>query len=81
MSDCFAQVLRYLEPILNQNLLGLRNTALKTFSTLISHCRNTSVVDEQIKLTRKGLQNIAMDYIQGLATLYTEPVSKDDADM
>lgn len=72
MSDCFVQVLKYLEPILNKDLLGLRLTALKTFSALISHCRNTKVVDEEIKKTRKGLQNIAMDYIQGLVTLYTE---------
>ena len=72
MSDCFVEVLKYLEPILNKDLLGLRNTALKTFSMLISHCRNTKVVDEEIKKTRKGLQNIAMDYIQGLVVLYTQ---------
>jgi len=63
MSDCFVEVLRYLEPILNNDLLGLRPVALKTFSTLIKHCRNTKNVDEEIKKTRKGLQNIAMDYI------------------
>lgn len=48
---------------MNKNLLDLRNTALKTFSELIEHCRNTKVVDNEIKATRKGLQNIAMDYI------------------
>lgn len=72
MSNCFVQVLKYLEPILNKDLLGLRMTALKTFSALISHCRNTKVIDDEIKKTRKGLSNIAMDYIQGLVTLYTE---------
>jgi hypothetical protein len=71
MSDCFAEVLKYLEPILNKNLFGLRNMALKTFSRLIEHCRNTKQVDEEIKKTRKGLSNIAMDYITGLVQLYT----------
>ena len=55
MSDCFAEVLKYLEPILNKNLFGLRTTALKTFSALIEHCRSTKNVDEEIKKTRKGL--------------------------
>ena len=76
--------MRYLEPILNDDILGLRNTALKTFSDLIRHCRNTDVVDEEIKKTRKGLQNIAMDYIQGLATLYTKADAQsksEDTDM
>jgi hypothetical protein len=72
LSDCFAQLLKYLEPILNKDVLGLRLTALKTFSALIRHCKVTKVVDEEIKKTRKGLQNIALDYIQGLVTLYTE---------
>ena len=72
MSDCFAQILRYLEPILNKNLLGLRDVALKTFSGLIEHCRNTKNVDEEIRKTRRGLQNIAMDYIGGLVGLYTK---------
>jgi hypothetical protein len=66
MSDCFAEVLKYLEPILNKNLLGLRVMALKSFSALIAHCRSTTNVDAEIKKTRKGLQNIAMDYINGL---------------
>jgi len=69
LSDCFQQILKYLDPILEKNLLGLRNTALKTFSSIISHCRNTKVVDDEIKLTRKGLQNISMDYIQGFVQL------------
>jgi len=72
MSDCFMQVLNFLEPILNQNVLGLRLVALKTFSALISHCRHTKVVDDEIRKTRKGLQNIAMDYIQGLVALYQQ---------
>ena len=85
MSDCFAEVLKYLEPILNKNLLGLRTMALRTFSALIGHCRSTKVVDEEIKKTRKGLSNIAMDYIVGLVKLYTnenesidEPIEMDD---
>lgn len=85
MSDCFAEILKYLEPILNKNLFGLRTMALKTFSALISHCRSTKHVDEEIKKTRKGLSNIAMDYITGLVTLYTgvnesfdEPITMDD---
>jgi len=77
MSDCFASVLKYLEPILNKDLLGLRAVALKTFSTLINHCRHTTNVDEEIKKTRKGLQNIAMDYIGGLVTLYTKDESEN----
>jgi hypothetical protein len=55
MSTCFMEVLKYIEPILNQDILGLRNTALKTFSALIKHCRVTKVVDEEIRKTRKGL--------------------------
>lgn len=78
MSDCFAELLKYLEPILNKNLLNLRPTALKTFSNLIGHCRHTSVVDNEIKKTRKGLQNIALDYIQGLLTLYIAESSEQD---
>ena len=67
---------------MNQDLLGLRNSALKSFSNLIGHCRNTDVVDEEIKKTRKGLQNIAMDYISGLATLYTQTEKEnEDTDM
>ena len=46
--------------------------ALKTFSGLIEHCRNTKNVDEEIRKTRRGLQNIAMDYIGGLVGLYTK---------
>jgi len=80
MRDCFIELLKYLEPILNNDLLSLRNTALKTFSTLIKHCRHTKVVDEQIKFTRKGLQNIAMDYIQGLVGLYIKDANDDVED-
>jgi len=72
MSDCFAQLLKYLDPIISKNILGLRNVGLKVFSTLIQHCRKTKVVDEEIKKTRKGLINISMDYVNGLVKLYTE---------
>ena len=57
---------------MNKDLLGMRSVALKTYSSLINHCRHTKVVDEEIKKTRKGLINISMDYVQGLATLYTQ---------
>ena len=47
--------MKFLDPIINKNLLGLRSVALKTFSSIIDHCRNTKVVDDEIKATRKGL--------------------------
>jgi hypothetical protein len=72
LSDCFAQLLKFLEPIISKNLLGLRNLGLKVFSSLIRHCRKTKVVDEEIKKTRKGLINISMDYVNGLVALYTQ---------
>lgn len=75
LRDCFIELIKYLEPIMNKDLLGMRSVALKTYSSLINHCRHTKVVDEEIKKTRKGLINISMDYVQGLATLYTQ----DDA--
>jgi len=56
--------------MVNKNLFGLRSLALKVFSELIQHCRTTSVVDDQIKLTRQGLQRICMGYIEGLSKLY-----------
>jgi len=48
-------LLGYLEPMVNRNILGLRCLALKAFSELINHCRNTAVVTEQVKKTRIGL--------------------------
>jgi hypothetical protein len=72
LSDCFAQLLKFLEPIISKNLLGMRNLGLKVFSSLIKHCRKTKVVDEEIKKTRKGLINISMDYVNGLVQLYTQ---------
>lgn len=56
--------------MINQNLFGLRQLALRTFSALIAHCRATPVVTEEIKKTRSGLQRISEDYIQGLSQLY-----------
>jgi hypothetical protein len=72
MSDCFASILKYLDPIISKNVLGLRNVGLKVFSSLIQHCRKTKVVDEEIKKTRKGLINISMDYVTGLIKLYID---------
>jgi len=66
-------LLGYLEPMVNKNILGLRCLALKAFSELINHCRNTAVVTEQIQKTRIGLQRICMDYIEGLSRLYFSP--------
>jgi len=72
LSDSFALILRYLDPIIHKDLLGLRASALKTFSSLINHCKNTKIVDEEIKKTRKGLQNVTMDYIKALVVIYTQ---------
>jgi len=72
MSECFQQLLKFLEPIMNKDVLNLRPVALKAFSSLIYHCRNAEVVDAEIKKTRKALQSITMDYIRGLVTLYTK---------
>jgi hypothetical protein len=77
LSDCFQQILKYLDPILEKNLLNLRNMALKTFSSIISHCKNTKLVDNEIKLTRKGLQNISMDYIQGFVQLCLQDAEEE----
>lgn len=70
LSQAFASLIVYLEPMVNKNLFGLRSLALKVFSELIQHCRTTSIVDDQIKLTRQGLQRICMGYIEGLSKLY-----------
>jgi hypothetical protein len=56
--------------MVNRNDYGLRSVALRSFSELINHCRNTSVVTEEIKKTRKGLQRISLDYVQGLSKMY-----------
>jgi len=52
--------------MINKNVYGLRTLALKSFSTLIYHCKATSEVTDEIKKTRVGLKNISLDYIQGL---------------
>jgi len=56
--------------MINQNQLGLRPLALRSFSELISHCRTTPDVTAEIKATRLGLQRISEDYIEGLSKLY-----------
>lgn len=56
--------------MVNQNKYGLRSLALRSFSQIIDFCRNTPVVTEQIKVTRKGLQRICMTYVKGLSDLY-----------
>ena len=70
LSSAFATLIAYLEPMINQNVFGLRSLALRVYSELISHCRTTSVVTPEIKQTRLGLQRICMDYIDGLSKLY-----------
>lgn len=70
LSSAFATLINYLEPMINQNVLGLRSLALKVFSELISHCRTTSEVTAEIKATRLGLSRISQDYIGGLSKLY-----------
>ena len=56
--------------MINKNVLNLRLLALKVFSEIMSHCHKTTVVTDQIKKTRLGLQNISIDYVQGLSKLY-----------
>jgi len=73
LSEAVSSLLVYLEPMVNKNELNLRNLAMKSLSTLIGHCRNTPIVDEQIKKTRQGLQRIAVEYIEGLSKLYVTP--------
>jgi hypothetical protein len=65
--ESFSSMLPYLEAMGNKNVLGLNAVALRIFSEMISHCRNTPVVTDQIKKTRTGLQRIAPDYIKGLS--------------
>ena len=55
MAASFTQVLTYMEPIINKNILSLRPVGLKVFSSLINHCLNTPDSDQEIKKTRRGL--------------------------
>ena len=68
--------------MINQNQFGLRPLALRVYSELISHCRNTLEVTAEIKATRLGLQRISEDYIEGLSKLYlsNELPALSDAD-
>ena len=77
LSEAFAALLRFLEPMVNKNHMGQRQTALLTFSTMINHCRVTKPVTDQVKKTRLGLQRICMDYISGLSKLYCSPQQQD----
>ena len=70
LSHAFASLLGDLEQMVNKNDFGLRTLALRSFSELINHCKNTSAVTEEIKKTRKGLQRITMDYVNGLSKMY-----------
>ena len=51
--------------------------ALKSYHTLIDHCRNTKDVTSEVKQTRLGLQRICMDYIDGLSNLYRTLAEND----
>jgi len=73
LAEAVSSLLGQLDPLVNKNTLNLRSLALKSFSELIGHCRNTPVVDDQIKKTRLGLQRISMDYVEGLSKLYVTP--------
>ena len=75
LSSAFATLINYLEPMINENHFGLRQLALKSYSELINHCRNTPEVTNEIKLTRSGLQRISHDYIEGLSKLYLSETS------
>jgi hypothetical protein len=66
--------------MINENHLSLRALGLRVFSELIDHCRNTKEVTNEIKQTRLGLQRICMDYIDGLAQLYTTQNEMTDID-
>lgn len=56
--------------MINKDTFGLRTLALKAFSEIIDHCRNTPVVTDQVKQTRIGLQRISLNYVEGLSKLY-----------
>lgn len=77
MHESVVQLLKFIDPIIKQNILGLRLVGLKFFSSLINHCRGTKQVDDSIKKTRKGLQSLAMDYITKLVNLYTADSTED----
>lgn len=68
--------------MVNKNTLGLVSIGLRVFSEMILHCRQTPVVTDQIKNTRKGLQNICPDYVKGLSQLYVKPIfqTADDSE-
>jgi len=70
LAEAFSSLLAFLDPMVNKNILNLRSLALRVFSEIINHCRVTTVVTDQIKKTRTGLQNISIDYVQGLSKLY-----------
>lgn len=49
LSQAFATLIGQLEPMVNNNVFGLRILALKVFSELIDYCRTTKHVDAEIK--------------------------------
>lgn len=66
--------------MINKNLWGLRQLALRSYSELISHCRLTTNVTPEIKTTRTALQRIAPDYVNGLRTLYLSETITTEGD-
>lgn len=78
LSQSFSSLLPYIEKMINENIMGLRTLALRTFSELISHCKNTSVVTEEIKKTRQGFKRICFDYINGFCQIYVNEKSYND---
>jgi hypothetical protein len=62
--------------MVNKDTYGLRTLALKVFSEIINHCRNTKQITDQIKQTRLGLQRISLSYVEGLSKLYLTQASK-----
>lgn len=77
MIGCLGKLLPRLDEQLNNDELGLRATALKTFSALIHHCKVTKVVDDQVKETRKGLRRISLEYLEGIVTLFINDADED----
>jgi hypothetical protein len=41
LASGFSSLLEFLEPMVNKDTHGLRTLALKVFSEIINHCRNT----------------------------------------
>lgn len=80
LSAAFASIVSYLEPMINKNLWGLRQLALRSYSELISHCRQTTDVTQEIKSTRAALQRISQDYVTGLSTLYLNETITSEGD-